>query len=378
MRKIAYQVLFLKSRTARNVAVIAIVGVLLLRICASDSAERKIQAQEKTPTPEAKPVAAEILTSAQVIEEVTQSVDRSLEYLAKHQRPDGAWDGNHAPNALALLAFMGRGHVPGRGPYKDVLEKGKRFILRSQNDQGLFVPQRNAGSGPMYQQGLATLALAEMYGMDADPELELKLRKAVDLLVKCQSPSGGWRYQPKPGDQDLSVTVMQIVALRAANNAEIPVPTQTIEKAIAYVKSCAHPKGGFGYQKPAQTAQTTAAGVVSLQLLGHYDDPTIPKALDFLAKIPVEWGKGGGLNYYYYFHYYAIQANYQAGGKYWNDWHPRVRELLIEKQNPDGSWGVPSGTSETAKVVGVNNVYWTGMSSLILEVYMHFLPAYQR
>jgi len=335
-------------------------------------------AQEKKPAePKAKAATADILTETRVIERVTVAVDRSLEYLASKQRPDGAWDGNNAPNALALLAFMGRGHVPGRGPYRDVLEKGKKFILRTQNAEGIFVPQRAAGSGPMYQQGLATLACAEMYGMDPDPELEEKLRKAIDLLVRCQSPSGGWRYQPKPGDQDLSVTVMQIVALRAANNAEISVPAETIEKAIGYIRKCAHPNGGYGYQGPAQTPQTSAAGVVSLQLLGQYDDPTIPKSLEFLSKLPVEWGNGGGISYYYYFHYYAIQAHYQAGGKWWNDWHPRVRELLLEKQNADGSWDVPGG-SEGEKVVGVNKVYWTSMASLILEIYMHFLPAYQR
>ena len=133
---------------------------------------------------ESKATSAEILTNEAIIASVTASVDRSLEYLAKQQRPDGAWDGNNAPNALALLAFMGRGHVPGRGPYRDVLEKGKRFILRTQNADGVFVPQRNAGSGPMYQQGLATLALAEMYGMDPDPELEAALRKAIDLLIR--------------------------------------------------------------------------------------------------------------------------------------------------------------------------------------------------
>ncbi len=326
---------------------------------------------------ESKATSAEILTNEAIIASVTASVDRSLEYLAKQQRPDGAWDGNNAPNALALLAFMGRGHVPGRGPYRDVLEKGKRFILRTQNAEGVFVPQRTAGSGPMYQQGLATLALAEMYGMDPDPELEAALRKAVELLIRCQSDKGGWRYQPQKSDEDLSVTVMQIVALRAANNAEIPVPVQTIDKAVAYVKSCADPMGGYGYQGPGRKPQTTAAGAVSLQLLGHHEDETITGALDYLASLPVEWGNSGDISYYYYFHYYAIQANYQAGGKYWANWHPRVRELFLNRQNPDGSWDMPGG-AEGANVVGPNKVYWTSMASLVLEVYMHFLPAYQR
>lgn len=325
----------------------------------------------------AKSDSAEVLTETRVIERVTVSVDRALEYLASVQRPDGAWDGNNAPNALALLAFMGRGHVPGRGPYRDVIEKGKNFIIRTQDANGVFVPQRAAGSGPMYQQGLATLALAELYGMDPDPKLEEALRKSVDLLVRCQSDKGGWRYQPKKSDEDLSVTVMQVVALRAANNAEIPVPAETINKAVAYVKSCADPKGGYGYQGPGRKPPTTAAGTLSLQLLSHHKDETVTKALDYLATLPVEWNNSGGIAYYYYFHYYTIQAKYQAGGKYWANWHPRVRELFLAKQNVNGSWDNPGG-SEGANVVGVNNVYWTAMACLVLEVYMHFLPAYQR
>jgi hypothetical protein len=79
------------------------------------------------------------------------------------------------------------------------------------------------------------------------------------------------------------------------------------------------------------------------------------------------------------FHYFAIQASYQAGGATWNDWHPKVRELLLSKQNGDGSWDVPPGTVESNEgVVGLNKVYWTAMATLVFEIYMHFLPAYQR
>ena len=344
---------------------------------------RSVQAQAQAKKPAAKAATADILTETDIIRRVTESLDRSVKYLEGVQirdgsPMDGAWDDCNAPNAMAILSIMGRGHVPGRGPYADVLERGKKYILRTQEASGLFRSKRIPGSGPMYSHGLTTLCMAEMYGMDPDPELEEKLRKAVDLIVRCQSKAGGWRYQPNPSTQDVSVTVMQVVALRAANNAEVPVPQQTIDNAVKYIKSCAHPKGGFGYTGPSQGPHTTAAGILSLQLLGHYNDPTVIKALDHMSKVPVTWGKSAGVTYFYYFHYYAIQGNYQAGGKYWNQWHPQVREMFLEKQNEDGSWDTPAGMSEQASVVGRNKVYWTAMASLVLEVYMHYLPAYQR
>ena len=323
------------------------------------------------------PTAAAILTETKIVERVTAAVDKSLNYLSTKQQVDGSWANNQAVNGLAILAFLGRGHVPGRGPYRETLAKAKRFILLCQQPSGVFASPAPS-HGPMYEHALATLACAEMYGQDPDPELEEKLRKAVELIIKAQSPNGGWRYQPVPGDHDLSVSVMQIVALRAANNAEIRVPNETIEKAVKYVKSCASPGGGFSYQPHGGPGrEMSAAGVLSLQLLGRYDDPTIRPALDFLAKVPVRWDRSG-LRYFYYFHYYSIQGHYQAGEKYWNDWHPQVREMLLAKQNADGSWDCPPGTGENEGTVGPNKAYWTAMASLVLEIYMHFLPAYQR
>ncbi|MGL4460817.1 MAG: prenyltransferase/squalene oxidase repeat-containing protein [Planctomycetia bacterium] len=316
---------------------------------------------------------ADILTEVEVVQRVAAAVDRALEYLAKQQRPDGAWADNHAVNGLSLLAYMGRGHVPGRGPYRSNLERCKKFILAGAQPNGFL------SFNQMYEHGLATLALAEMYGADPDPELEEKLRRAVELIVRAQSPSGGWRYAPNPGDQDLSVSVMQIVALRAANNAEIPVPAQTIAKAVEYVQKCSHGGGGFCYQEGGgPNPQMSAAGALSLQLLGKFGDERVPKAFTYLANVPAKWDASGDVRYFYYFHYYAIQAHYQMGGREWNTWHPKVRELLLSKQNADGSWEVPPGTAEVPGTVGPNKAYNTAMACLILEIYMHFLPAYQR
>lgn len=317
-------------------------------------------------------VGADPLTDAQVIARVTRSIDRGLAYLARQQLPDGSWHRNNAVNSVALLAFLGRGHTPGRGPYREVLARGRGFLVRAQKDENGYI-----SFSTMYEHGMATLALAELYGMDPDPDVEQALRRAVKLIVGTQNRAGGWRYNPAPNDADLSVTIMQVVALRAANNAEIPVPEETINKAISYVKSCFRDKG-FAYQVGgALTPQMTAAGCLALQLLGRYDDPELSVALESLAKYPVEW-KAGSIQYFYYFHYYAIQALYQGGGRRWNEWNPKIRELLLEKQDTDGSWEVPPGTAEGAGTVGPNRVYWTAMGCLVLEIYMHFLPAYQR
>jgi hypothetical protein len=68
---------------------------------------------------------------------------------------------------------------------------------------------------------------------------------------------------------------------------------------------------------------------------------------------------------------------YQAGGKEWNDWHPRIRELLLTNQQPDGHWEVPPGSAEIA-YGQPNKVYPTAMATLVLNIYQHYLPAYQR
>ena len=268
----------------------------------------------------------------------------------------GAWSTNQAFNALAMLAFMSSGHTPGRGKYGDVIEdgvvkpgvltRGKKYMLSKAQPTGYI------SSGVMYEHGLSTLCLAEMYGMDPDPELEDKLRKAVDLIVKCQSPAGGWRYSPAPVDQDLSVTVMQVVALRAANNAGIPVPKETFEKATQ-VRAVVGRAGRRPASRPAVSAirdratrrrPAPAARSVSsswaITTTRHPADADVP---DDGPGARMARGGQSAVSTSIYFHYYAIQAFYQAGGKEWNDWHPEVRELLLKHQNNDGSWDVPPG-----------------------------------
>ncbi len=352
--------------------------VSVLCFCLSVAPCASLVAQDKKDENQETLKTVEVLTDTKIIERVNQSLDRALAFLASKQVPLGGWDDNNAVNALGALAFMGAGHAPGRGAYSDVLKQVKKRLMDAQETNGQIRSIRPS-HGPMYEHALCTTALSQMYGMDPDPKLESSLRRAVQLIVAAQASNGGWRYQSTPNDHDLSVSVMQIVALRAASNTEIQIPEATISKAIAYVKSCSTRDGGFGYQPGSgRKPEMAAAGCLSLQLLGRPNDPTVVKALDYLSKVQVSWDRRD-IEYFYYFHYYAMQAQYQAGGKHWNNWHYQIRDVLLEHQNTDGSFACPQNTAES-RIGGVafGKPYWTAMACLILEVYMHYLPAYQR
>jgi len=316
----------------------------------------------------------DLLPDPRQMARVEASVDRALDYLARHQNPDGSWPSqygkNNGINGICLLAMLGRGHVPGRGPYQDVVDRAVNFILATQKPSGLYMSP-NPSSGPMYEHALSTLALVEAYGFIPSLSMRRSVRKAVDLIIKSQSPVGGWRYQPVPSTADLSVTVMQVVALRSAMNARLDVPKDTVEKALGFVRKCACPTGGFAYQPGgAAGAARTAAGLLSMQLFGAFDDRAVGLGLKYMAKLKYQTG----IAYFWYMNYYAMQAMFQAGGSHWANWHPQVRQTLLEVQQPDGSW--PGFAEE--KYNGPARCYSTGLAAMCLEVYMHYLPAYQR
>ncbi|MBM3953980.1 MAG: prenyltransferase/squalene oxidase repeat-containing protein [Planctomycetota bacterium] len=309
---------------------------------------------------------------------VEAAVDRALEYLASRQDASGSWphglsqQSNTGIDSLCLLAFLGRGHVPGRGPYRETVGRAVDGLLAARRPDDLLVRAGGHSHGPMYEHGLATLALIEASGWVADAEMREACQAAVDVIVKSQNREGGWRYQPKPQDADLSVTVMQVVALRAAQNARFAVPEETIEGAIRYVKSCARPEGGFAYQ-PGQGVKNaqSAAGALSLTLLGRYDDPAVEAALASLQKREYRPQMD---DYFHYMNYYAMQAHFQAGERQWAAWNGRVRSFLLDAQATDGSW--PGWGEE--RLNGQAKCYSTALATMALEVYMHYLPAYQR
>jgi hypothetical protein len=211
--------------------------------------------------------------------------------------------------------------------------------------------------------------LAECYGMSPRPELREKLAKAVQLIVHSQNKEGGWRYQPIRADADISVTVCQIMALRAARNAGIFVPNETIDRAIGYVKRSQNADGGFMYmiQGGESAFPRSAAAVAALFSAGIYKSPEITKGLDYLEQFTPSRNGSRHESYFFYGQYYAAQAFWQVGGQRWRRWYPAVRDDLIARQHANGSWIDPIG-----------NECATAMSLVVLQMPNDYLPIFQR
>jgi hypothetical protein len=259
---------------------------------------------------------------------------------------------------------MLKGHFPGKGQYGEALDKGIQSLIRRAQEGGGYMGVN------MYEHGLATLALSEAWGMSDRKEIRDTLKRAVEVILRAQSPTGGWRYQPRPQDADISVTVMQIVALASAREAGIHVPTTVIEKALKYVQGLqVKTSGGFGYTGPQQPEfARSAAGVMALLMCGERDSRAVLLGLEYLRKYPDS--KFNEAKFFLYGHYYAIQAMYQAGESYYQEWYPKIRDSLLAKQSSDGSWSASGEEGDPS--------FGTSMAILILGVPYRYLPIYQR
>ncbi len=305
---------------------------------------------------------AEFIFDAEVPLEpkVEEAIEKAQEWLAKSQQPNGSWGTCNGRNGLAVMALMVNGSTPGHGRHGDKIGKGIEFLIGSQHENGYLVVGK---SGNMYQHALATLALAEAYGMTHNPAIRESLTKAIQLILKAQTTAGGWRYTPIPKDQDLSVTVMQIMALRAAMDTGLYVPSEAVDLGVRYVKrNWAPDTMTYGYAKAGDGGvRMTAAGTVCLQSCGLAEDPNVPKAVQYLMQ-KIDYNTTDQ-PYCWYGHYYVSVALYHYGGDAWKTYYPKVCESVLRDWSRRGHYGDVLNTSWAILVIGTPYRY---------------LPIYQR
>ena len=348
-------------------------------------------------------------------------MDRALAWLESTQNADGSWtadvgfklnqayevtaeEQHHVGvTALAGLAFLSAGNLPGRGRYGNTIGRATDFVLDCVNEEGFIA----AHDTRMYSHAFATLFLAEVYGMTDRADVRDKLQSSVDYIVACQNQEGAWRYMPFAVESDMSITVCQLNALRGARNVGIRVPRSTIDRAAAYVaRSYVHEdedgygygfgdnyyrlgKGSFKYQVNKSTRSSfalTAAGIAALHNTGNYGttlqstaaDRKLASTIDLDASIDflldhydlVSGNSPYTFHYFYWYgHYYATQALYVIGGKAWTWYYPRMREELVRGQLAGGAWPCTAGPGQS---------FSTAVGAIILSLPYGYLPIFQR
>lgn len=306
--------------------------------------------------------------------EAEKAIERGLQFLLKSQNADGSWSSDNGDYAvggtsLGLMAFMVKGHFPGFGRYAKQLDRAKDYLLKRSKDS-----PSGAMGVKMYEIGLFTIAMSELWGMTKDPkdnqEIQVALERTVQIILRSQNPLGGWRYAPRPdAGQDTSVTAMVFVSLASAREAGILIPGETIDRVTNYLRDQVWDEktGGFGYQGKGYTIACTAGGVYAAQLAGNRDTEWVNAALNSLQNNPNVFSRKEN-GHYYYSHYYAMQAMVQAGDEHYAKWYPRIRDSLVQLQRPNGSWQEKEG----------DYPHKTPMSIIILGTPHRYIPVYQR
>ena len=279
---------------------------------------------------------------------------------------------------MALLPFLAAGQThKSKGPYQQTITKGVAWLIKQQKSDGDL---SGGFDQPMYAHGLATLALCEVYGMTKDEHVGVAAQQAVAFIESAQNEStGGWRYQPgDPGDT--SVFGWQIMALKSAQLAGLPVNSLVFENAQKWLHSVAKGEhlGLYSYQPYREvTLAMTAVGMLCRQYLGI--DPKDPAMLQgkqvLLQNLP-----DNRLDRNTYYWYYATLAMHNFCDADWDAWNRRMRRSLIETQVKKGcatgSWDPEKPTLDVWGQQG-GRLMTTSFSTLILEVYYRYLPLFQ-
>ena len=318
-----------------------------------------------------------------VTPETEESITRGLSWLSNRQQAAGNFGSrtsigryqmNPAVNALCGLAFLSSGSTPGRGPYGETINRLTDYLLSCARPTGFLVEEDSRYyDAPMYGHGFAMLYLAEVYGMSRNKAVRDVLHRAVQLAIDTQNRDGGWRYAPEPKEADISVTACLVMGLRAAHNAGLAVPRETIDRCLSYLQKSQNPDGGFRYQLHTGSESRfprSAAALTAMHSCGVHDGPVVEAARSYLHQFRPGQAVFRERGYYFYAHYYAVQAAWHAGGDLWNEWFPAIRDemLILQQANDDGSWSDQAISAEFA----------TSICLIVLQTPNNYLPIFQR
>jgi hypothetical protein len=366
-------------------------------------------------------------------EETEQAVQLGLEFLARHQHPDGRFDPQRfyqmcrdeppckregariefdpvGTTALGVLAFLGAGYSPDEGKYKEVIAQALEYLMARQQANGNFLSNDLVGG---YHRPVGAQAFAEAYALSGDERMGWHCQRSVDFLLTIQNRLGGWRYRVNIETTDTSCMSWNLFALKSAKRAGLEA------REIGFA-GCYHvmdlysqdvgmkgpredyididPDYGYevgrntnyefetGYQNPVWDTKyaTVPLGIMCRIFMGwRRSHPfCIGSANKILADMmePIPKNENWDLyrsyrEYPTYAWYYGTLAMHQMGGRYFREWNERIRKVVPGTQQKTGcmrgSWPIWNHDSINGRVVT------TELGVLTLETYYRYLPVLQ-
>ncbi|MCK6461205.1 MAG: hypothetical protein L6Q95_15085 [Planctomycetes bacterium] len=339
------------------------------------------------------------------------AVELGLRWLADHQDigADGRWDCDafmkHDPaggrcdgaghalhdvgvTGLAVLAFLQSGYLDRDdrkgSKYARTVRAGLRYLIRTQSDDGLFGTR--TAHDFMYDHAIATLAMCEASWRTRNPRYKGPATAALGFLARARNPFLAWRYEPRGGECDTSVTGWCVMALRSGKYAGLEVDPDAFEGARRWIDHMTDPDTGrVGYNDrggrparpgdrqdrfPAEKSQSmTAVGILCRILAGEDPGTSEPvrKGAELCLGSPPLWADGSLDMYYWYFGTLAFS---QVGGESWTEWNGAMKAAIVANQRPKDA-GAVAGSWDPVDAWGEDGgrVYATAMMVLCLAEY---------
>jgi len=342
-----------------------------------------------------------------------EAIDAGLQWLKDHQDEDGKWDSDQfmkhddptsescdgpgsavhdiGVTGLALLAFLGDGSTMRSGIYKDTVKRGVIWLRSQQQENGLF--GTNTSRDFIYDHAIASYAMCEAFGLSNSQLLRDVAQKGLDYLESHRNPGAVWRYQPRDGDNDTSVTGWCIMAYASGEFFGLDVNQEALQCCATWLDQISDATGLHGYRTrgepssrkpggnhaarypPDKGAAMTAVGLFCRCFLNQdpRDKPVMKAAADLIAARPPVWDEqGGSIDHYYW--YYATYALFQMGGTHWTEWQKKLESAVVKHQHRDrtrknlyGSWDPKCAWGEDG-----GRVYSTAILTLTLEAYYRY------
>jgi hypothetical protein len=338
------------------------------------------------------------------------AVEAALRWLKRHQEADGHWNclkystnergrakgGDVGVTSLALLAFLGAGHTAKAGRFSDNVRRAQAWLVAQQDEKtGEVGPKGKASIGRAYNHAMAALALAEAYGMTRDPQLRAPAQRAMGCVARWQNPYSGWRYAPRDGDADPSVTGWMLMAVKSAKISGLRTDAGAFQGGVKLLDSATVQRGAnagktrykFNGGSRGRWQSMTSVSLFCRLLMGYRrDQKLLVRQADLLAAEPPDWRTmaGGDQGHSMYYWYYGTLAMFQMGGKHWAGWNRKMKSALLPNQRRggpmDGSTKDVDGSWDPVSYWGLRGgrVYTTAVNALSLEVYYRYLPLYTK